>query len=279
MPHPSAAPLAATGTPSVAEAAALLAAGPGAQLLVPKRKSAPASGMPSATCAVARCDAPTTNGGVTGRTGNSRGATRPPPGRRRHHTATAGGTDARLTRSHRARRRPPVAREVVRRAVACRSAARRPATGRPVIRRSPPGPPGRVQGPVASGHREKSRRGRARRRRRHQGLRCPAHLTRQCRGGVRRKRPGRRGCSAGLVGARRRPRPPGGGPTALSNVSGSGPKPDPYNRGPGRGRSPRARRRPPVPTRPHRPRSAGPDPSTPPPRPKPREDRRVPTPS
>jgi cobalt-precorrin 5A hydrolase/precorrin-3B C17-methyltransferase len=48
VPHPSAAPLAAVGTPSVAEAGALLAAGPGAELLVPKRKSA------MATCAVAR---------------------------------------------------------------------------------------------------------------------------------------------------------------------------------------------------------------------------------
>ncbi|MDT0306782.1 precorrin-3B C(17)-methyltransferase [Streptomyces sp. DSM 44917] len=48
VPNPSAAPLAAVGTPSVAEAGALLAAGPGAQLLVPKRKSA------MATCAVAR---------------------------------------------------------------------------------------------------------------------------------------------------------------------------------------------------------------------------------
>ncbi|MGW6569387.1 Rv2231c family pyridoxal phosphate-dependent protein CobC [Streptomyces sp. NPDC054975] len=47
-PNPSRAPLAATGTASVAEAAALLAAGPGAVLLVPKRKSA------RATCAIAR---------------------------------------------------------------------------------------------------------------------------------------------------------------------------------------------------------------------------------
>ncbi|TDC76947.1 precorrin-3B C(17)-methyltransferase [Streptomyces hainanensis] len=48
VPNPSPAPLAAVGTPSVAEAAALLAAGPGAELVVPKRKSA------MATCAVAR---------------------------------------------------------------------------------------------------------------------------------------------------------------------------------------------------------------------------------
>ncbi|MCT4354993.1 Rv2231c family pyridoxal phosphate-dependent protein CobC [Streptomyces sp. Je 1-79] len=48
VPHPSAAPLAATGTASVAEAAALLAAGAGAVLLVPKRKSA------RVTCAIAR---------------------------------------------------------------------------------------------------------------------------------------------------------------------------------------------------------------------------------
>ncbi|GAA3171701.1 MULTISPECIES: cobalamin biosynthesis protein [Streptomyces] len=43
----------AVGTPSVAEAAALLAAGPGAQLLVGKRKSAPSEGPSRATCAVA----------------------------------------------------------------------------------------------------------------------------------------------------------------------------------------------------------------------------------
>lgn len=53
VPHPSAAPLAAAGTPSVAEAAALTAAGGGpgagaAELVVGKRKSA------RATCAVAR---------------------------------------------------------------------------------------------------------------------------------------------------------------------------------------------------------------------------------
>ncbi|MGW2204501.1 cobalamin biosynthesis protein [Streptomyces sp. NPDC001774] len=48
VPHPSRAPLSATGTASVAEAAALLAAGAGAALLVPKRKSA------RVTCAIAR---------------------------------------------------------------------------------------------------------------------------------------------------------------------------------------------------------------------------------
>lgn len=54
VPTPSAAPLAAVGTPSVAEAAALTAAGPGAELLVRKRKSAPADRPAMATCAVAR---------------------------------------------------------------------------------------------------------------------------------------------------------------------------------------------------------------------------------
>jgi precorrin-3B C17-methyltransferase/precorrin-6Y C5,15-methyltransferase (decarboxylating) CbiT subunit len=44
VPHPSAAVAAAVGTPSVAEAAALLAAGPGARLLVGKRTSAGATG-------------------------------------------------------------------------------------------------------------------------------------------------------------------------------------------------------------------------------------------
>ncbi|MGM9464752.1 precorrin-3B C(17)-methyltransferase [Streptomyces murinus] len=49
VPNPSAAPLAAVGTPSVAEAAALLGGG---ELLVPKRKSDAAPAM--ATCAVVR---------------------------------------------------------------------------------------------------------------------------------------------------------------------------------------------------------------------------------
>ncbi|MEU9388011.1 cobalamin biosynthesis protein, partial [Streptomyces sp. NPDC048279] len=44
VPHPSDAPLAAVGTPSVAEAAALLRGG---ELLVPKRKSAPEDGRPA----------------------------------------------------------------------------------------------------------------------------------------------------------------------------------------------------------------------------------------
>jgi cobalt-precorrin 5A hydrolase/precorrin-3B C17-methyltransferase len=48
VPNPSAAPLAAVGTPSVAEAAALAAAGQGGELVVQKRKSA------MATAAVAR---------------------------------------------------------------------------------------------------------------------------------------------------------------------------------------------------------------------------------
>jgi cobalt-precorrin 5A hydrolase len=53
VPTPSGAPLAALGTPSVAEAAALAAA-PGGELLVPKRKSAPEGGAARATAAVAR---------------------------------------------------------------------------------------------------------------------------------------------------------------------------------------------------------------------------------
>ncbi|MFF8912348.1 precorrin-3B C(17)-methyltransferase [Streptomyces sp. NPDC015032] len=51
VPNPSEAPLAAVGTPSVAEAAALAAGG---ELLVPKRKSAPAGRAAMATCAVVR---------------------------------------------------------------------------------------------------------------------------------------------------------------------------------------------------------------------------------
>ncbi|MFJ7197255.1 MULTISPECIES: Rv2231c family pyridoxal phosphate-dependent protein CobC [unclassified Streptomyces] len=53
VPGPSGAPLAAVGTPSVAEAAALAAGG---ELLVPKRKSAPRGRAPMVTCAVARRD-------------------------------------------------------------------------------------------------------------------------------------------------------------------------------------------------------------------------------
>ncbi|MDC0771769.1 precorrin-3B C(17)-methyltransferase [Streptomyces sp. HD] len=52
VPNPSDAPLAAVGTPSVAEAAALVHGG---ELLVPKRKSERADGQPAmATCAVVR---------------------------------------------------------------------------------------------------------------------------------------------------------------------------------------------------------------------------------
>ncbi|MBN0044103.1 precorrin-3B C(17)-methyltransferase [Streptomyces actuosus] len=52
VPNPSGAPLAAVGTPSVAEAAALVRGG---ELLVPKRKSERADGTPAmATCAVVR---------------------------------------------------------------------------------------------------------------------------------------------------------------------------------------------------------------------------------
>ncbi|WP_369238585.1 precorrin-3B C(17)-methyltransferase [Streptomyces sp. R21] len=51
VPNPSDAPLAAVGTPSVAEAAALVRGG---ELLVPKRKSERAEGPAMATCAVVR---------------------------------------------------------------------------------------------------------------------------------------------------------------------------------------------------------------------------------
>ncbi|WP_381804956.1 precorrin-3B C(17)-methyltransferase [Streptomyces niveus] len=53
VPNPSGAPLAAVGTPSVAEAAAL-AAGRGGELLVAKRKSSPEGRAAMATCAVVR---------------------------------------------------------------------------------------------------------------------------------------------------------------------------------------------------------------------------------
>jgi cobalt-precorrin 5A hydrolase/precorrin-3B C17-methyltransferase len=51
VPNPSGAPLAAVGTPSVAEAAALAGGG---ELLVPKRKSSPKDRAAMATCAVVR---------------------------------------------------------------------------------------------------------------------------------------------------------------------------------------------------------------------------------
>jgi cobalt-precorrin 5A hydrolase / precorrin-3B C17-methyltransferase len=55
VPNPSDAPRAAVGTPSVAEAAALTAAGPYGRLIVPKSKSVPLDGTPAmATAAVAR---------------------------------------------------------------------------------------------------------------------------------------------------------------------------------------------------------------------------------
>ncbi|WP_063770607.1 precorrin-3B C(17)-methyltransferase, partial [Streptacidiphilus carbonis] len=54
VPNPSPAPQAAVGTPSVAEAAALLSGGQGAELLVPKRKSAPEGRAAMATVAIAR---------------------------------------------------------------------------------------------------------------------------------------------------------------------------------------------------------------------------------
>ncbi|MGA5562460.1 cobalamin biosynthesis protein [Streptomyces platensis] len=53
VPAPSHDAAAAVGTPSVAEAAALLAAGPGTELLAGKRKSAPRGRPPGATCALA----------------------------------------------------------------------------------------------------------------------------------------------------------------------------------------------------------------------------------
>ncbi|MBF9071274.1 precorrin-3B C(17)-methyltransferase [Streptacidiphilus fuscans] len=53
VPNPSTAPLQAVGTPSVAEAAALLAAGAN-ELLVPKRKSTPEGRAAMATVAIAR---------------------------------------------------------------------------------------------------------------------------------------------------------------------------------------------------------------------------------
>lgn len=53
VPNPSGAPLAAVGTPSVAEAAALVS-GRSGELLVPKRKSSPEGRAAMATCAVVR---------------------------------------------------------------------------------------------------------------------------------------------------------------------------------------------------------------------------------
>lgn len=73
VPNPSDAVDSAVGTPSVAEAAALLAAGPGAELVVPKHKSA------TATVAVARRAKPQGSVSVVGLG----------PGSPRHRTAAA----------------------------------------------------------------------------------------------------------------------------------------------------------------------------------------------
>ncbi|MBA0050479.1 cobalamin biosynthesis protein [Streptomyces sp. AJS327] len=54
VPHPSPVPSRALGTASVAEAAALLAAGAGSRIVVGKRRSAPPGGPARATAAVAR---------------------------------------------------------------------------------------------------------------------------------------------------------------------------------------------------------------------------------
>lgn len=80
VPGPSDAPLAALGTPSVAEAAALAAA-PGGELLVPKRKSAPEGGAARATAAVAGLRTP----GHGTRTGHD---TRTGHGTHRRHGTT-----------------------------------------------------------------------------------------------------------------------------------------------------------------------------------------------
>ncbi|MGG2465306.1 cobalamin biosynthesis protein [Streptomyces sp. RGM 3693] len=71
VPAPSAAARAAVGTPSVAEAAALLAAGPGAHLVLGKRVSAPEGRPAAATCALAApdtWDTPAITSGTTGAT-------------------------------------------------------------------------------------------------------------------------------------------------------------------------------------------------------------------
>ncbi|MEU5026811.1 cobalamin biosynthesis protein [Streptomyces milbemycinicus] len=54
VPSPSETALTTVGTPSVAEAAALLATGPGGEMLVPKTKSEPRGRPARATCAIAR---------------------------------------------------------------------------------------------------------------------------------------------------------------------------------------------------------------------------------
>ncbi|WP_248867063.1 cobalamin biosynthesis protein [Streptomyces halobius] len=65
------------GTPSVAEAAALLAAGPGAELVVGKRKSAPHGRPPGATCAIAAA-AGREGAGTTGPEGTATGGAEGP---------------------------------------------------------------------------------------------------------------------------------------------------------------------------------------------------------
>ncbi|SCK22405.1 Cobalamin synthesis G C-terminus [Streptomyces sp. WMMB 322] len=81
VPNPSDVPRAAVGTPSVAEAAALAAAGEGGLLIVPKAKSAPPNGSPArATAAVARrgrAGNPAAADGVSGSRGPARAAAAP----------------------------------------------------------------------------------------------------------------------------------------------------------------------------------------------------------
>ncbi|TJZ51257.1 cobalamin biosynthesis protein [Streptomyces piniterrae] len=93
VPDPSAAARDAVGTPSVAEAAALLAAGPGAELVVGKRKSAPQGRPAGATCAVAAATGPE-NAAMPGST---RGAV----------AARADAADIVMTSPHSAPHRPP----------------------------------------------------------------------------------------------------------------------------------------------------------------------------
>ncbi|MEV6318480.1 cobalamin biosynthesis protein [Streptomyces sp. NPDC051776] len=78
VPNPSGAAQPAIGTPSVAEAAALLAAGEGAELLVPKRKSAPKGRPAKATVAVAGCR-PDSGAALSGAVPGARGVVSSPP--------------------------------------------------------------------------------------------------------------------------------------------------------------------------------------------------------
>ncbi|MCZ0973457.1 cobalamin biosynthesis protein [Streptomyces albulus] len=115
MPAPSAAARDAVGTPSVAEAAALVAAGPGARLVLGKRVSAPAGRPGTATCALAApttqdtCDTWAITRGTAGAAEGPQAlplSSSPPPSRRCTHPAAPDRRAAEVRGGHREQELP-----------------------------------------------------------------------------------------------------------------------------------------------------------------------------